>query len=65
MQSIKRLPRSVHGPLRSSIVLFDLPKVVEELIYNSIDAGATKVMTSIDLLIVLFLLPGLILSGED
>ncbi|XP_038970989.1 DNA mismatch repair protein MLH3 isoform X7 [Phoenix dactylifera] len=49
MQSIKRLPRSVHSPLRSSIVLFDLPKVVEELIYNSIDAGATKVYVSINI----------------
>ncbi|XP_073102954.1 DNA mismatch repair protein MLH3 isoform X1 [Elaeis guineensis] len=49
MQSIKRLPRSVHGPLRSSIVLFDLPKVVEELIYNCIDAGATKVYVSINI----------------
>ncbi|XP_020091760.1 DNA mismatch repair protein MLH3 isoform X3 [Ananas comosus] len=43
MQSIKRLPRNVHGPLHSSVVLFDLPRVVEELIYNSVDAGAKKV----------------------
>ncbi|XP_072973174.1 DNA mismatch repair protein MLH3 isoform X2 [Typha angustifolia] len=47
MQSIKRLPRSIHSPLRSSVFLFDLPRVVEELIYNSVDAGANKVDVSI------------------
>lgn len=47
MTSIHQLPRAVHSKLRSSVVLFDLPRVVEELIYNSLDAGATKVNVSI------------------
>ena len=46
MQTIKRLPESVHSSLRSSVVLSDLPRVVEELIYNSIDANASKVLLS-------------------
>lgn len=46
MQTIKRLPKSVHSSLRSSIVLFDLSRVVEELVYNSIDADASKVLLS-------------------
>jgi DNA mismatch repair protein MLH3 len=44
MQTIKRLPKSVHSSLRSSVILSDLPRVIEELIYNSIDANASKVM---------------------
>ncbi|KAK9284262.1 hypothetical protein L1049_023432 [Liquidambar formosana] len=43
MASIKTLPEAVHSSVRSSIILFDLTRVVEELIYNSLDAGATKV----------------------
>lgn len=46
MQTIKRLPKSVHSSLRSTIILSDLPRVVEELIYNSIDANASKVLLS-------------------
>lgn len=45
MGSIKRLPDSVHSIVRSSVILFDLPRVVEELIYNSIDSGSTKVLS--------------------
>uniref|UniRef100_A0A453LKM3 Histidine kinase/HSP90-like ATPase domain-containing protein n=1 Tax=Aegilops tauschii subsp. strangulata TaxID=200361 RepID=A0A453LKM3_AEGTS len=48
MQSIKRLPRSVHSSLRSSIILSDLPRVVEELVYNSIDANARKIDVSVN-----------------
>lgn len=44
MQTIKRLPKSVHNSLRSSVFLSDLPRVIEELIYNSIDANASKVL---------------------
>ena len=44
MQTIKRLPQSVHSSLRSSVILSDLPRVIEELIYNSIDANASKVL---------------------
>ncbi|CAL9125724.1 unnamed protein product [Musa textilis] len=43
MQNIKRLPRNVHGSLRSGVVMFDLPRVVEELVNNSLDANPTKV----------------------
>ncbi|EEC85019.1 hypothetical protein OsI_32312 [Oryza sativa Indica Group] len=48
MQTIKRLPKSVHSSLRSSIVLFDLSRVVEELVYNSIDANASKIDISVN-----------------
>ncbi|PNT65097.1 hypothetical protein BRADI_4g37263v3 [Brachypodium distachyon] len=48
MQTIKRLPKSVHSSLRSSIVLSDLLRVVEELIYNSIDANAKKIDISLN-----------------
>uniref|UniRef100_A0A1D1ZIW5 DNA mismatch repair protein Mlh3 n=1 Tax=Anthurium amnicola TaxID=1678845 RepID=A0A1D1ZIW5_9ARAE len=43
MKRIKHLPGSVHTSLRSSVFLFDMTRVVEELILNSLDAGATKV----------------------
>ncbi|XP_058098602.1 DNA mismatch repair protein MLH3 isoform X9 [Magnolia sinica] len=49
MRSIKHLPRAVHSSLRSSVVLFDFTRVVEELIFNSLDAGATKVYVSINI----------------
>ncbi|KAF0905827.1 hypothetical protein E2562_008874 [Oryza meyeriana var. granulata] len=48
MQTIKRLPKSVHSSLRSSIILFDLSRVVEELLYNSIDANASKIDISVN-----------------
>ncbi|CAM0953083.1 unnamed protein product [Alopecurus aequalis] len=48
MQNIRRLPKSVHSSLRSSVVLSDLPRVVEELIYNSIDANAKKIDISLN-----------------
>lgn len=41
------MPEAVHSSVRSGIILFDLTRVVEELIYNSLDAGATKVSVSI------------------
>lgn len=43
MQSIKSLPEAVRSSVRSGIILFDLTRVVEELIFNSLDAGASKV----------------------
>ncbi|CAN6211363.1 unnamed protein product [Urochloa humidicola] len=49
MQTIKRLPKSVHSSLHSSVVLSDLPRVVEELIYNSIDANASKIDIAINI----------------
>ncbi|XP_057993502.1 DNA mismatch repair protein MLH3 isoform X2 [Hevea brasiliensis] len=43
MGSIKPLPVDVRNLMRSGIILFDLTRVVEELVFNSLDAGATKV----------------------
>ncbi|XP_068646651.1 DNA mismatch repair protein MLH3 [Aristolochia californica] len=43
MKSIKHLPRCVHSSLRSSVVLFNLTRVVEELIINSLHAGSSKI----------------------
>ncbi|XP_043709319.1 DNA mismatch repair protein MLH3 isoform X2 [Telopea speciosissima] len=47
MRSIKHLRSAVHSSLRSSVILFDLTRVVEELIFNSLDAGAAKVSVAI------------------
>lgn len=43
---IKPLSESVKSLVRSGVLVFDFSRVVEELIYNSLDAGATKVYTS-------------------
>ncbi|KAL5538811.1 hypothetical protein UlMin_045599 [Ulmus minor] len=43
MASIKSLPESIRSSVRSGIVIFDVTRVVEELIFNSLDAGASKV----------------------
>ncbi|KAJ0967778.1 hypothetical protein J5N97_024695 [Dioscorea zingiberensis] len=48
MKDIKRLPRNVFNSLRSSVILFDVPRVVEELISNSIEACATKVFIHVN-----------------
>ncbi|KAL8194076.1 hypothetical protein R6Q57_026318 [Mikania cordata] len=47
MRSIKLLPESVRSSMRSGIILFDLTRVVEELVFNSLDAGATKVIVAV------------------
>ncbi|WVZ65790.1 hypothetical protein U9M48_015097 [Paspalum notatum var. saurae] len=49
MQTIKCLPKSAYSSLRSSIILSDLPRVVEELIYNSIDANASKIDIAVNI----------------
>ncbi|KAL1354262.1 DNA mismatch repair protein MLH3-like isoform X1 [Arachis hypogaea] len=41
--SIRPLPEAVRSSVRSGIFLFDSTRVVEELVFNSLDAGATKV----------------------
>ncbi|CAN8327809.1 unnamed protein product [Cochlearia groenlandica] len=43
MKTIKPLPESVRHSMRSGIIMFDMARVVEELLFNSLDAGATKV----------------------
>ncbi|KAK7367190.1 hypothetical protein VNO80_09199 [Phaseolus coccineus] len=43
MASINLLPETVRSSLRSGIFLFDFTRVVEELVFNSLDARATKV----------------------
>ena len=40
---IKPLPETVKSSVRSGVLVYDFTRVVEELIYNSLDAGATKV----------------------
>ncbi|KAH7848391.1 hypothetical protein Vadar_002232 [Vaccinium darrowii] len=47
MGDIKHLPEAVHSSVRSGIILFDLARVVEELIFNSLDAGATKISVAV------------------
>ncbi|XP_061346039.1 DNA mismatch repair protein MLH3 isoform X2 [Gastrolobium bilobum] len=43
MASIRPLPEAVRSSVRSGIFLFDLARVVEELVFNSLDARATRV----------------------
>ncbi|XP_010446913.1 PREDICTED: DNA mismatch repair protein MLH3-like isoform X1 [Camelina sativa] len=43
MKTIKPLPEGVRHSMRSGIIMFDMSRVVEELVFNSLDAGATKV----------------------
>lgn len=43
MRCVKPLPEAVRSSIRSGVVLYDLARVVEELVFNSLDAGARKV----------------------
>lgn len=47
MRSIERLPETTHSSVRSGVVICDLTRIVEELVFNSLDAGATEVMFSL------------------
>ncbi|CAA3033172.1 DNA mismatch repair MLH3 isoform X1, partial [Olea europaea subsp. europaea] len=47
MRRIERLPEAVHSSVRSGIVICDLTRIVEELVFNSLDAGATKVSVAV------------------
>ncbi|KAK4347571.1 hypothetical protein RND71_033910 [Anisodus tanguticus] len=47
MESIHRLPEAIWGSIRSGVILYDFTRVVEELVFNSLDAGATKVSVAI------------------
>ncbi|PKA56543.1 DNA mismatch repair protein MLH3 [Apostasia shenzhenica] len=49
MNGIRHLSHNVHGCLRSSTIFFDLPRVVEELVHNSVDAGSTKVVVTVSI----------------
>ncbi|XP_074378948.1 DNA mismatch repair protein MLH3 isoform X3 [Apium graveolens] len=44
---IRPLPETVKSSVRSGFLVFDFTRVVEELIYNSLDAGATKVSVAV------------------
>ncbi|KAL2522157.1 DNA mismatch repair protein MLH3 [Forsythia ovata] len=47
MRRIERLPEAIHSSLRSGIVICDFTRIVEELVFNSLDAGATKVSLAV------------------
>ncbi|GMH23998.1 hypothetical protein Nepgr_025841 [Nepenthes gracilis] len=47
MESIKALPGAVRSSLRSGFIICDLTRIVEELVYNSLDAGASRVSVSV------------------
>ncbi|XP_073029392.1 DNA mismatch repair protein MLH3 isoform X2 [Primulina eburnea] len=47
MKHIKGLPEAVHSSMRSGVVICDLTRIVEELVLNSIDAGATEVSVAV------------------
>lgn len=53
MGTIKPLPKSVRNSVRAGVILYDVTKVVEELVYNSLDAGASKVSSLIVLCMIL------------
>ncbi|CAN1190241.1 DNA mismatch repair protein MLH3 [Linum perenne] len=42
-RGVEPLPLSLRNSIRSGILVFDLTRVVEELLFNSLDASATKV----------------------
>lgn len=46
---IKSLPQDVQAQLRSGVAIFSLQQCLEELLLNSIDAGATCVAVKIDI----------------
>lgn len=48
------MPESVRSSVRTGIILLDVTRVVEELVYNSLDAGASKVYSLIVYHIILF-----------
>ncbi|CAI9758074.1 unnamed protein product [Fraxinus pennsylvanica] len=47
MRRIERLPEAIHSSVRSGIVICDLTRIVEELVFNSLEAGATKDLVSL------------------
>ncbi|XP_027770217.1 DNA mismatch repair protein MLH3 isoform X1 [Solanum pennellii] len=47
MGSIKRMPENIWSSIRSGVILYDFSRVVEELVFNSLDAGAAKVSVAI------------------
>ncbi|XP_055803099.1 DNA mismatch repair protein MLH3-like isoform X3 [Solanum dulcamara] len=47
MGNIKRIPEAIWSSIRSGVILYDFTRVVEELVFNSLDAGATKVSVAI------------------
>ncbi|KAJ8427830.1 hypothetical protein Cgig2_001641 [Carnegiea gigantea] len=44
MERIRPLSEALHSAVRSGFIISDLTTVVEELVHNSLDAGATKVI---------------------
>ncbi|GFQ03795.1 DNA mismatch repair protein mlh3 [Phtheirospermum japonicum] len=47
MRSIERLPEAIHNSVRSGALICDLTRIVEELVFNSLDAGSTKVSVAV------------------
>lgn len=47
MRRIEPLSETVRSSVRSGIILYDLSRVVEELIFNSLDAGATNIYVAV------------------
>ncbi|KAL1566679.1 DNA mismatch repair protein MLH3 isoform X1 [Salvia divinorum] len=47
MRTIERLPETTHSSVRSGVVICDLTRIVEELVFNSLDAGANEVAVSV------------------
>ncbi|GAA0163097.1 hypothetical protein LIER_19051 [Lithospermum erythrorhizon] len=45
---IKHMPTELHSSVRSGIILYDFTRVVEELVFNTIDSGANKVYVALD-----------------
>lgn len=48
-KSIRELPNELRSCLRSMVVIHSYSKCVEEIVCNSLDAGATKVEIFVDL----------------
>lgn len=39
------MPEAIWSRMRSGVILYDFTRIVEELVFNSLDAGATKVLS--------------------
>lgn len=44
------MPETIRSSVRSGVVISDLTRIVEELVFNSLDAGATEVILLVKLL---------------
>jgi len=47
--SVKSLPRDIRSKIRSGIAISSISDCVEELVFNSVDAGAKTILVRVNL----------------